>query len=475
MCRIISFFIVIVFFFSCKKETFVTSGDARLSISIDTLKFDTVFTTVGSITQSFKIRNDNNQKLRLNNIKLMGGASSSFQLNIDGQPTAIASDLELAANDSLYIFVKIIINQNTANLPFLVKDSIKIEFNGNTNWVQLQAYGQNARFLKNQKITSNTTWNNQLPYVILGGLTVDTFATLTIDKGTKIYCSANAPIIIHGTLKINGEKDTDDRVYFRGDRLDNDYKDLPGGWPGITFSNASKNNVMNFAVLKNAHQAIVTIGGATNIIPKLTLNECIIDNAYDIGLSAFSSSVNSRNCLFSNCGNNATLGEGGSNIILRGGGNYAFNYATIATFGNIYTTHKQPVLYISNSGGASPAALSAIFKNSIIYGEGGLADDEIKTDKQGTTLFDVTLDNVLYKVKNADPPNIRLLNNTTALKNQNPMFNTINILRNIYDFHLKPTSPCINKGTPIVGINFDLDGKIRTFGSSPDVGCYELQ
>ena len=51
--------------------------------------------------------------------------------------------------------VKATINANNANLPFIVRDSVSIKFNGNTKWVQLQAYGQNARFIKNQKINSN--------------------------------------------------------------------------------------------------------------------------------------------------------------------------------------------------------------------------------------------------------------------------------------------------------------------------------
>lgn len=462
-----------LFFVCCKKETFITSADARIGISADTLKFDTVFTTIGSVTQSFKIRNDNNQKLKISSIRLFGGAASSFQLNIDGQATGTATNVELRANDSLYIFVKITINPNATNLPFIVRDSIKVDFNGNSKWIQLQAYGQNARFLKNQKIITNTTWDNQLPYVIVGGVIVDTLATLTIEKGTRIYCNANAPLIINGTLKVNGLKDTINRVYFRGDRLDAVYKDLPGGWPGLIFTNSSKENLLNYAVIKNAYQSIVIAGGAGNIIPKLTLNECIIDNAYDIGLFAFNSSVNSRNCLFSNCGNDANLGEGGSNILIRAGGKYNFDYATIATFSNAYQLHKQPVVFLSNNDGLNTAALIANFNNSIIYGEGGLAENEIVTDKKGTGQFDVNLTNVLYKVK-TDPANTII--SMGSLKNINPIFDTINIGRRTYDFRLRANeSPCINKGAASTSIVFDLDGTIRKKGIATDLGCYEKQ
>ncbi len=44
------------------------------------------------------------------------------------------------------------------------------------------------------------------PYVILGGLIVDTNVTLTIDKGARIYLHADAPLIVDGTLSVTGTK-----------------------------------------------------------------------------------------------------------------------------------------------------------------------------------------------------------------------------------------------------------------------------
>jgi hypothetical protein len=92
---------VSILFLGCKKDSFITSSDANLSISADTLHYDTVFTSAGSITQSFKIFNDNNQKLRLSSVKLMGGSSSPFNINVDGIATSEATNLEIDANDSL--------------------------------------------------------------------------------------------------------------------------------------------------------------------------------------------------------------------------------------------------------------------------------------------------------------------------------------------------------------------------------------
>ena len=63
------------------------------ALSADTLKYDTVFTSVGSVTQSFKIINENNQKLRLSSVKLMGGAASAFKMNVDGIATSEATNI----------------------------------------------------------------------------------------------------------------------------------------------------------------------------------------------------------------------------------------------------------------------------------------------------------------------------------------------------------------------------------------------
>src|SRR5215831_4680520 len=282
---LISFIVLL----GCKKESFITSPDARVTITADSLKYDTVFTTAGSVTQSFKIVNENDQKINISSVKLMGGNSSAYKINADGFVGPEINNLEIAANDSAYVFVSVVIDQNTNDLPFIVQDSIRISYNGRDRWVQLEAWGQNAHFFRNKEITSNETWTNDLPYVILGSLTIDTNKILTIDRGCKIYVHADAPVLVNGTLHVNGQKDSTDRVYFRGDRLDDPYKDFPASWPGVFFNSSSKDNSLNYAVLKNAYQAIASQDPSLNSNPKVSLNQCIIDNAYDAGIVTLNS------------------------------------------------------------------------------------------------------------------------------------------------------------------------------------------
>ena len=73
--------------YSCTKEGFTDSPDARLRLSVDTLRFDTVFTSAGSVTQQVKIFNDNDRGLRISRLRLGGGTGSYFYLNADGIAT----------------------------------------------------------------------------------------------------------------------------------------------------------------------------------------------------------------------------------------------------------------------------------------------------------------------------------------------------------------------------------------------------
>jgi len=446
----------------CKKESFINSEDARISISVDTLHYDTVFTSTGSVTQKFKIINANNQKLILSHVKLMGGSASAYRMNVDGVPTDDAQNLELAANDSVYVFVSVTINPNAENIPFIVQDSIQVSFNGNEQWVQLQAYGQNAHFLKNAIITTNTSFGNDLPYVVLGALVVDTNVTLSLDPGCRIYVHANAPIIVDGSLVANGTKA--DSIVFRGDRLDPDYKDLPAGWPGIFFRGSSNNNSLTHTRILNAYQAIVLDQPSPNASPKLTLNACIIDNAYDAGILSLNSSLKAVNCLISNCG---------INVLLANGGNYELDQCTVASYSNIYLSHKQPVLAITNwdssNNQLTTYPLSATFQNCIFWGDFGTVTDEVVTSRRGTDPFTIDFNHVLYKAQTL-PSDINFI---SPILNEDPLFDLIDPGGRIFDFHLnKGSSPALKAGADI-GITTDLDNLPRV--PPPDLGCYQKQ
>lgn len=455
------FLICGVFFISCQKDSFITSPDAQLYTSADTLSFDTVFTSVGSVTKSFKIFNGNNRKLSLSNIQLAGGVTSPFKLNINGVSANHLQNIEISSNDSIYIFVQVTINPNSSNTPFILKDSIEIDFNGNKHFVQLKAYGQNAIFLKKAVISGTQTWSSGLPYVISESVRVDTNSILNIKAGTKIYLHADAPFLVDGTLKVLGTKESP--VVFSGDRIDEEYKDLPASWPGIYFRNTSKNNSLEYAIIKNAYQGIVAQGRSTTSNPKLLMSKCIVENIYDAGILGINTEIYADNCLITNCG---------TNVALNYGGDYRFTFCTVASFGNLYINHKNPVLqvsdFITDQGMVYTAPLKAVFTNSIFWGGNGIVENELSVQKKGTGLFEVQFNHVLYKSKDdiADATFI------ASIKNIPPGFDSVNTSRNIYDFRFtnNPFSPAINGGVP-TSFLYDLDGKLRD--NTPDLGCYE--
>ncbi len=432
---------VILCIFSCRKDSFITSSNAVLNLSEDSLYFDTLFTSTGSVTQYFKIFNDNNRKLKINSISLEGGANSFFKINADGVPGPEVRDLEMEANDSLYVFVTVKIDPTTNNLPYVVEDSININYNGNNKKVKLSAWGQNAHFLNSILINTNTTFTNEKPYVILGGLAVAEGVELTIEKGTKIFLHADAPLFIDGTLTAIGEKYDSTKIVFQGDRLDAGYKDYPGAWPGIYFSNSSDNNLLKHVIVKNAYQGIVADGAI-----KLNLEECIIDNCYDAGIIGSRANIEAVNCLISNCG---------KNIMLLGGGDYSFTHCTNAAISNNYIQHKDPALtitdFIKDGDNIITADMNVQFVNCIIWGSSGMVVEEVVTIREGTDAFNVDMG--------------------ASMVGQDPLFLSIDSRERFFDFHLSENSPAIGAGIA-VGVLKDIEETDRK-PANPDLGAYE--
>ena len=453
--------ICVVSILSCRKDSFTTDPNAVVNISADTIHFDTLFTTTGSVTHFFKIFNDNDSKLKISGITLSGGSNSFFKINADGSEGPSAAELEIEANDSLYVFVTVKIDPTIENLPFIVQDSIGITYNGNQKWVQLQAWGQNANFMRTKVISSDTTWTNEKPFVILGGLLVAEGVELKIQQGTKIYLHADAPLIVDGTLTANGKKYDSTKIVFQGDRIDEFYRDLPAAWPGIYFRETSTNNLLKHVIVRNAYQGVISEKLSAIAGPKVKLEECIIDNCYDAGILGINSSISAVNCLVSNCG---------KNILLVQGGDYEFIHCTDVAITNSYISHKQPVLVVTDfikvGDVITVADVKASFINCIFWGANGTVENEVSAIREGTGVFEIDFKNCLWKIETQPPA----VTTSDMIENQDPVFETVDTGNNIYDFRLKEGSPAINTGLN-TAILTDLDGNNRV--NIPDIGAYE--
>jgi len=178
--------LLLALFFSCKKDNFITDSSAKLEFSTDTVMFDTVFTTIGSTTQQFKIYNRHNEFVKVSSIYLANGNTTKFRLNINGIRATKIENVEIPPKDSLFIFVEVTLDPNNTNNPLAIIDSMVCVTNGNVQDVKLVAFGQDVHLIKGQIIQSQT-WNNDKPYLVYNSMLVDSLHTLTINAGTKIY------------------------------------------------------------------------------------------------------------------------------------------------------------------------------------------------------------------------------------------------------------------------------------------------
>ena len=95
-------------FFSCTEDE-VLNSNVKLQFSSDTITFDTVFASVGSITKTLTIYNNNSFDVS-SNIKLQGISAGNFRMNIDGTPGNTQNNIVIPENDSIFIFIEVTIN-----------------------------------------------------------------------------------------------------------------------------------------------------------------------------------------------------------------------------------------------------------------------------------------------------------------------------------------------------------------------------
>lgn len=373
---------------SCHKEQFTTKG--TLSFSTDTLTFDTVFTTLGSTTKFFKVRNTQSKSINVSDIKLMQLQGNQFRINVDGISGTEFKNIDIPAHDSIYVFVEVTINPNSANNPFVIFDQVQFVTNGITQNVVLEAMGQNAYYHFSEHITGIVTWPNDKPHVIVnknGGLpflAIDTNSFLNLRPNTQIYMGPSALITVDGTLRNEpGSTPTwNDSIVFQYIR--HDYPNAPGQWLGITYSRIATVNLNHVIidqstfglsdeyVLDVIANAQITTSNLTTYAsdqtPAVTLDKCIIRNCSSSALTAIRTNLTATNCLFHS--------SGGQMVVLGVGGTYNITNCTMANVYNYYTNHQNPSLSITDGityidaakTRVGPYATVANIKNTVVAG-----------------------------------------------------------------------------------------------------------
>ncbi len=459
---------LVLAFSGCRKDELNTDPAFKLEFSSDTVVFDTVFTTIGSSTQSLVVRNTTNSKINISKITLARGKASPFRLNIDGTPTEEIQDMEIAANDSVYIFIKVTIDPNNENSPLIESDSIVFQTNGNVQDVKLVAWGQDAYFHFDTILTGDVTLPYDKPHVIYGTLTADKDCNLTIPAGSRLYFhyGSSMEILSGASLTVSGTLEKP--VTFTGDRLEDYYLDKPGYWDGIWLENGSKNNSFTYAEITNAKVGIQADSCGHEGGEPLRLHNCMIHNMTNFGIRATKARIVATNCQITNCGGNA--------LSIENGGNYDFRNCTIARY---FSTRSFPALSIYNytydtSGNQLPGHLTgAYFGNCIITGS---QQDEIDLNENTSAAFNFQFDRCLvnwdkerYKDTDYETKFTNCISNKEA-KFIDPYTNNFQLDTLSYAIDSAYLS-IINSTVP--SIILDRKGVSRLEHGLPDMGAYE--
>ncbi|RAU84308.1 right-handed parallel beta-helix repeat-containing protein [Pontibacter arcticus] len=436
--------------FSCepKDEHITSDGNARLTFSGDTILFDTVFVTQGSITKRLKVYNPNAKAVEIEEIGLAGAETSAYELIINGVQSLFVRKLELRGKDSLLILVKVNINPKATALPFLVADSILFRVNGNRQNVKLVAYGQDAYFYQKASI-GNTVWDNSKPHVLLDTIQVQEGATLTIEKGTRIYARNKAALLINGKLVTEGTPT--ERIVFSGYRREPEYVIAAGQWAGIRILAKSSGNTLKYTDLKNATTGLYI---ANPGMGETLVDGCTVQYALQDGIAAYNAEVKVVNSLLYNCGQYS--------FGCFGGGTYQVLYSTIVSYGN-RSFRDTPLFAVQDNvpGAASkPQPVSLRLVNSIIYSDRGTGRDELQ-------LEGITNQEIKYNLLLTEKYKTELAGNGNKL-NENPKFKSI--AKAI--FELDTLSPASGAAIFLPETLTDMKGKTRG-STKPDLGAYE--
>lgn len=507
---IICTLLFLTFWSSCRKDFEFSPSTGQLEFSKDTVYLDTVFTNIGSSTYNLKVYNKSNDDIFIPSLKLGLGEASAYRLSVDGMTGKSFENVELLAKDSMYIFVETTIDIN--NLPntngsYLYTDKIEFDSGSNQQNVALVTLVKDAIFiypnrdnttkvietltlniggetveteLQGRKLLpEELTFTNAKPYIIYGFATVPEGETLTIEAGARVHFHDNSGIIVSNaaSLHVNGAYSNnqdllENEVIFEGDRLEPTFSDVPGQWGTIWLVEGSRDNIINYATIKNALVGILSDGNPNETNDKLTITNSQIYNSGSFGILGRNTSIKGGNVVINNAGQSSFAGTFG--------GKYNFTHSTMVNYWN-NGFRQFPALLLNNfildeENTATIANLiEANFNNCIIYGND---NPEILLDEIEDNAVDFN-----FKFTNCL---IRFEDNSNNFTGPNyDVSNTNHYTGNIFneDPHFK--DPFLNQliiGEESAGngkgassfatqVPFDILNVDRT--STPDMGAYQ--
>ena len=455
---------------SCSDDDdFSTSSSLSLTMGSDTISFDTTFSATPTPTKTFWVYNRSGKSLRLSNVRLERGNQTGYRVNVNGTFLGQnagwqANDIEVRNKDSIRVFVELTSPLNGKTEPQLVQDNLLFTLeSGVVQKVNLRAWSWDAVALRNLYVSEDSIIRPGKPYVVYGGITVDSTATLTIEAGTTLYFHADAGMKVYGRLLTKGTPDSP--VILRGDRLDNMFDYLPydrvsGQWQGLTFTSSSYDNILEFTDIHSTFNGVL-IDSSDVSKNKITLSAVTIHNCQGYGMYTDNSNVTLENCVISN-----TLDD----CLYVGGGRVLVNNCTLAQF-YPFDSRRGMALRFEQGDGLDTLRCT----NSIIT---GYAEDVVmRVVPDSTMSYAFAFDHCIMRTPvETTADSIRFTNilyelpdDTTAVGKRH--FVNIDEENLYYDFRLDSLSLAVGFADAESAAPSDRNGTLRD--DTPDAGAYE--
>jgi len=442
---IVSAVLLTLIIISCDKDDdYNINPDFRLTFSTDTLAFDTLLTGFGSTTKRLKVYNKSSSKAKLSRIFLYND-NSPYRLNVNGKHSIQFTDIEINANDSLFVFVEVALQPTGIDEAKKLEDILVCEINENLQGVILETYAQDVTVVDTDMVSSQD-WSGNKPYLIENAISVAENVSLTIHEGVSVYFRKSASLKINGQLVVNGSFVKP--VYFGSTRFEELYDNVPAQWDGLYFSESSLNNSLHHFTIEDGINGLNFLGDE-NQLNSLNLSYGTIRNFSQKGISINNVNALMHDLIVTNCGDECLNVEGQSKVEV---------YHTSFFNAWIYDVRVDDVVNLDIAEGGS-----GTIGNSIIWGS---HSNELSIQ----SISNIKIENCVLRLSESLTTEYSSVL-TDCLINENPLFNDYES----NDFNLSADSPCINKGKIAIGLLYSIDkNELNRNGDiAPDIGAYE--
>lgn len=465
-------------FYACSDyDSYSTDPSFQLVFSDDTVRFDTLISTISSPTKTLYVFNHNSNGMRVSNICLQKGSESLFRVNVDGEYLAqgAGNDYLIRKNDSIIVRIEVTLPENGSSDTVSYTDELLFSLeNGIQQRVQLTAGAVDAYIIHGMVIESDSTLLTDKPYLIYDSLVIAKGATLNLQAGTRLLMHDSTAVDVFG--RINAEGTIAKPVIFRGARTDRMfdylfYDNMPSRWKGITIHEGSYNNKFLNCDIHSGRWGIRVDSTSLDHLT-MTMQNCVIHNVGGDGLLLVNCNTEILNTQISN-----TLGDC---VAVLGGAN-TFCHCTVAQYYPL-SYDRGYALYVANQNfDEVHYDLQYIqFLNSVIIGyEEDVIMGNLDNEYEDSEYYYFQNCYLRTVGENDEDHFINCVFDQEGFEKIEPrgeknfkVFDTENF---IYDFTPDSASLIRNLADPLLmnGLTTDRLGRSRTADGAPDAGCYE--